>query len=135
MMAKFQHMASFNKVAKWLLKATLLLSLSTFSGYAYSTQQGLAIPAKTELKVAGNPVVKRHISYRHGLSKTISNPFISGFCQFKSGKTSLISDQLFKTAFDVGSRQFVSFNRFPGFQFQKTIPKGSDEGLPYLFMG
>ena len=134
-MINYQHTAKLGKAAKWLLKITLLFSLSVFFGYAYGTLEVPIVPAKTELVVTDRPVVKRHISYRHGLSKTFSKSLIAGFYQLETSKTSLIREQLFKIAFDAGSKKFFSFKEFPGFQLQKTIPKGSDEDLPYLFVG
>ena len=134
-MTNHQHTICLGKAANWLLKVTLLFSLSAFSGYGYCNQEEPTPPAKTELVVADSPVVKRYISYRHGFSNFYYHPPISGFYQFETRNTSLISQPLFKTAFKASLKQFFSFRQFPGFQLQKTIPKGSDEDLPYLFMG
>ena len=123
------------KVAKWLFKATLLISLSAFSLSAYHTQETPAEVAKTELVVTDNIGVRPHTPYQPGFTKTFKNRCNSGFYQFTNTKTSLISKCLFKIAFKSGSRQFFSFRQFRRFRPQKTIPQSSNEGPHYLFIG
>jgi hypothetical protein len=120
------------KLNKWLLTATLFLSVFSFSGYAGHTQTRQVAVKQTELLVAvTSKTNKPTISYKKALASFFS---LSNSISFDK-KSILQFNRLTKTKFDYLSKQgFIVFCFGRHFQ-SKIIPQSLDEDFLISHIG
>lgn len=113
-----------SKLSKWLLTATLFLSVFSFSGYAGQNQSRQTIIKQTELLVTfTSKTNKRSLSYKKALSTLFS---LAGSILFDA-KSILQFNRLSKIKSDYLSKQsFIVFNSGKHFQ-NKNIPQSQDD--------
>lgn len=122
-----------NTFSKWLLSATLILSLFAFSGYATEPQPRQSQAAKTELVLChGHPFGTTHfnskrISCYRLLINAIDQRSAIGFYEPELDNAVLQHARLIKTSLNSLTKHFLSFNPVARFHPLKTIPQSTDE--------
>ena len=133
-MAKPAAISDKKLLAKKLLKATLLLSLFSFSGLILSSSSQPYEAVKTEL-IAGNSEPVKRTAFLTLRDFSPITKVSACIAPFKTGLISLVHDHIFKTKFDLASKKALSITP-PNRRFiRRPLLLSSGEEIPNLFIG
>ena len=126
--ATMQNNLTHNTLSKWLLTATLFLSLFTFSGYTATVTSRQYESTKTE-QILFTRNSKRTFSYQAGIA-SLYKIIISNTVPEPLHRTiSFLHSKLVKTSLGVNLARTLPHSCAVPFFHLKTIPQSSDEDV------